>query len=215
MTRIALFQSQHRHRPGGQCAALWSSDRRGRRRRRGNAVHAGDVGPARPRLRSARARTFATEDEDPVLAACREAAREHGIWLSSRLARRAGRGRQGRQPRLRHRPRGQVRARYDKIHLFDVDLPTGESWREFDVYSRRRGRGAGQRHAGRQARAHHLLRPALPAAVRAARRGRRRRDRGPRRLHRADRPGALACPASRAGDRGRAVRRRRRPGRPS
>jgi predicted amidohydrolase len=25
---------------------------------------------------------------------------------------------------------GAVRARYDKIHLFDVDLPTGESWRE-------------------------------------------------------------------------------------
>ena len=26
--------------------------------------------------------------------------------------------------------RGEVRARYDKMHLFDVDLPTGESWRE-------------------------------------------------------------------------------------
>jgi predicted amidohydrolase len=29
---------------------------------------------------------------------------------------------------------GNVRARYDKIHLFDVDLPTGESWRESAVY---------------------------------------------------------------------------------
>src|SRR5439155_5460883 len=28
-----------------------------------------------------------------------------------------------------------IRARYDKIHLFDVDLPTGESWRESSVYS--------------------------------------------------------------------------------
>jgi predicted amidohydrolase len=28
-----------------------------------------------------------------------------------------------------------VRARYDKIHLFDVDLPTGESWRESATYS--------------------------------------------------------------------------------
>ena len=26
---------------------------------------------------------------------------------------------------------GAIRARYDKLHLFDVDLPTGESWREF------------------------------------------------------------------------------------
>ena len=31
-------------------------------------------------------------------------------------------------------PRGEIRARYDKIHLFDVDLPTGESWRECNVY---------------------------------------------------------------------------------
>jgi deaminated glutathione amidase len=29
---------------------------------------------------------------------------------------------------------GQIRARYDKIHLFDVDLPTGESWRESATY---------------------------------------------------------------------------------
>jgi predicted amidohydrolase len=31
---------------------------------------------------------------------------------------------------------GNIRARYDKIHLFDVDLPTGESWRESAVYAR-------------------------------------------------------------------------------
>jgi len=29
---------------------------------------------------------------------------------------------------------GQLLARYDKIHLFDVDLPNGESWRESAVY---------------------------------------------------------------------------------
>ena len=29
---------------------------------------------------------------------------------------------------------GEIRARYDKIHLFDVDLPTGESWRESAAY---------------------------------------------------------------------------------
>ena len=29
---------------------------------------------------------------------------------------------------------GQIIARYDKIHLFDVDLPGGESWRESAVY---------------------------------------------------------------------------------
>jgi len=32
-------------------------------------------------------------------------------------------------------PDGIVRARYDKMHLFDVDLATGESWRESSAYA--------------------------------------------------------------------------------
>lgn len=31
-------------------------------------------------------------------------------------------------------PNGEVRARYDKIHMFDVDLPNGESYRESENY---------------------------------------------------------------------------------
>jgi predicted amidohydrolase len=34
---------------------------------------------------------------------------------------------------------GEIRATYDKLHLFDVDLPTGESWRESNVYSAGKG----------------------------------------------------------------------------
>lgn len=30
---------------------------------------------------------------------------------------------------------GQIVARYDKLHLFDVDLPTGERWRESSAYT--------------------------------------------------------------------------------
>jgi predicted amidohydrolase len=30
---------------------------------------------------------------------------------------------------------GEIRARYDKMHLFDVDLPTGEIWRESAAYA--------------------------------------------------------------------------------
>jgi predicted amidohydrolase len=75
-----------------------------------------------------------SEDEDEVLAACREACRSRGIWMHlGSLALRTGEG------KLANRgfvidDRGEVRARYDKIHLFDVDLPTGESWRESAVY---------------------------------------------------------------------------------
>jgi predicted amidohydrolase len=32
-------------------------------------------------------------------------------------------------------PNGEIAARYDKIHMFDVDLATGESWRESNAYA--------------------------------------------------------------------------------
>ena len=74
---------------------------------------------------------YRREDDDPVLARVREAAREHGIWVElGSLALLAEEG-----DRLVNRSfviddKGEIRARYDKMHLFDVDLPTGESWRE-------------------------------------------------------------------------------------
>ena len=83
---------------------------------------------------------FRAEDEDEVLAACTQAAARQGLWLHlGSLAVRTS------QDRLANRsflidPEGAIRARYDKIHLFDVDLPTGESWRESAVY--RPGEGA-------------------------------------------------------------------------
>ena len=32
-------------------------------------------------------------------------------------------------------PEGEIIARYDKIHLFDVDLPNGETWRESNTFT--------------------------------------------------------------------------------
>ena len=75
-----------------------------------------------------------TEAEDMVLAACRDAARTNCIWVHiGSLAVLEGEG------KLANRAfviddQGEIRARYDKMHLFDVDLPTGESWRESAVY---------------------------------------------------------------------------------
>ncbi len=81
-----------------------------------------------------------SEDDDEVLAACREAAKRHGLWLHlGSLAVRTDDGRLANRGFLIDAA-GAVRARYDKIHLFDVDLPTGESWRESAVY--RAGDGA-------------------------------------------------------------------------
>jgi predicted amidohydrolase len=75
-------------------------------------------------------------EEDAVLAAVRAAAARAGIWvhLGSLAVRRAD------EPRLANRAflidgAGAIRATYDKLHLFDVDLPTGESWRESASYA--------------------------------------------------------------------------------
>ena len=79
---------------------------------------------ARPRLRG--------EEQDIVLAAVRQAAARTGLWVHLGSLALAGEREDG---RLINRGfvidgEGAVRARYDKMHLFDVDLPTGESWRE-------------------------------------------------------------------------------------
>lgn len=75
------------------------------------------------------------EEEDIVLAAAREAAKRNHIWLDvGSIAVLADDGKVANRAFVIDRE-GNVRGRYDKIHLYDVDLPTGESWRESSVYS--------------------------------------------------------------------------------
>jgi predicted amidohydrolase len=77
------------------------------------------------------------EANHPVLAALREVARETGVWLLiGSLA--VDLSQEG-EPRLANRsylldPGGAVVARYDKIHMFDVDLAGGESYRESNAF---------------------------------------------------------------------------------
>jgi len=91
------------------------------------------------RRRHERARS---EADDPFLAGMRSAARETGAWLligslvidpTGEATATAG------ETRLANRsllvdPRGAIVARYDKIHMFDIDLPGGESYRESNAY---------------------------------------------------------------------------------
>ena len=73
------------------------------------------------------------QEDDMTLAALRETARARGITLQiGSLAVRDG-------DKVANRaflidPQGDIRAQYDKIHLFDVDLPNGETWRESRTY---------------------------------------------------------------------------------
>lgn len=85
--------------------------------------------------RSRAAESIVSEQKDRVLAAVRDAAARAGIWVaigSLAIAREDG--------RWANRAfvidsSGEIAARYDKIHMFDVDLDTGESWRESNAYA--------------------------------------------------------------------------------
>ncbi len=62
------------------------------------------------------------------------AAADNGVWLLiGSMAVRRGDGRLANRSFL-FGPDGEIAARYDKIHMFDVSLENGESWRESRVY---------------------------------------------------------------------------------
>jgi deaminated glutathione amidase len=82
------------------------------------------------------------EADDPFLAGMRALASELGVWLllGSLVIDPAGEpGADPGEERLANRSllldsAGGVVARYDKIHMFDIDLPGGESYRESNAY---------------------------------------------------------------------------------
>ncbi|WP_341207172.1 carbon-nitrogen hydrolase family protein [uncultured Sphingomonas sp.] len=87
----------------------------------------------RDRARAAEA--IMREGDDRVLVAVREAAARAGVWVHlGSLALRRPDGRLANRSFVIDAV-GNIRARYDKMHLFDVDLPTGESWRESASYA--------------------------------------------------------------------------------
>lgn len=84
-------------------------------------------GMARPKI--------VAESDDKTLAALRALADELGVWLLIGSIAVAVEG----EDRLANRsvliaPDGRVRARYDKIHMFDVEVGDGQSYRESRSY---------------------------------------------------------------------------------
>ena len=88
------------------------------------------------RNRSRVAASLTDEQGNAVLAAVREAAAKAGLWVHIGSLALKGEREDGRWSNRSFviDDGGAIRARYDKIHLFDVDLATGESWRESSVY---------------------------------------------------------------------------------
>jgi len=134
MTRIALFQSTTGIEPAANGRALVDAVEQAAR---GGAemLFTPEMSGVLDRNSERAAKVIRPRDEDRVLAACRDAAARHGLWLHiGSLAILTESGKIANRSFVIDRE-GQVRATYDKIHLFDVDLPTGESWRESNVYT--------------------------------------------------------------------------------
>lgn len=132
--RAAIFQATTGIDPAGGVAALREAAAQAKA---GGAdmLFTPEMSGVLDRDRKRAADTIVTEDEDPVLAAAREEAAKAGLWLQ--LGSLAIRG--GSDGRFLNRgfvidDTGAIRARYDKIHLFDVDLPDGGRWRESEAY---------------------------------------------------------------------------------
>jgi deaminated glutathione amidase len=88
-------------------------------------------------LEADRARLHAVispEETCPVLAGFRDLARETGLTVHvGSLAIKTGATRAANRAFV-IAPTGEIVARYDKIHMFDVDLANGESYRESDAF---------------------------------------------------------------------------------
>ena len=166
------------------------------------------------RDKDARALAFKTEEQDEIVAAAARLSAELAIFLhvgstailraDGKIANRA----------LLFAPDGSLAARYDKIHMFDVDLDNGESWRESAAYEA--GGEAlvvdiGMAKLG-FAICYDLRFPQLFRAEALA--GAEVLDRA-RRFHPPDRAGALASSAARPRHRERRLRHCRCPGRPA
>ncbi|WP_414714605.1 carbon-nitrogen hydrolase family protein [Sphingopyxis sp.] len=88
----------------------------------------------RDRARSAA--HVAREADSPWPAALQAMAQKHGLWLHSGsmpLLADDGQRRVNRSHIIA--ADGSIRARYDKIHMFDVTLPSGENWTESAAYA--------------------------------------------------------------------------------
>lgn len=80
---------------------------------------------------------IAQESDSTALAALRKAAREHALWLHPGSLPLSAQGDPARRVNRAFviDDEGEIRARYDKIHRFDVTLASGETWRESNVYA--------------------------------------------------------------------------------
>ena len=134
MTRVALLQTTTGIEPAANATALVAGV--GEAARGGAAMlFTPEMSGLLDRDRERAAPHVVAEEASPVLAAVREAARAHGVWVAlGSLAVARGDGRWANRSFVID-GEGAIVARYDKMHMFDVELATGEAWRESAAYA--------------------------------------------------------------------------------
>lgn len=133
MTRIALLQMTSGIDPEANAATLVAGVEEAAR---GEAamLFTPEMSGLLDRDRERAAKHVVAEEVSPVLRAVREAAAEQGIWVAlGSLAVAREDGRWANRSFLID-DQGMITARYDKIHMFDVQLASGEAWRESAAY---------------------------------------------------------------------------------
>ncbi|WP_299307194.1 carbon-nitrogen hydrolase family protein [uncultured Croceicoccus sp.] len=134
MTRIALYQANTGIDPERNAADLVDAVR-GASNGGAQMLFTPEMSGLLDRDRKRAAARIAAEDADRVLSGVRNAAREEELWVAlGSLAVTREDGRWANRAFVID-PDGEIAARYDKIHMFDVDLDSGESWRESNAYA--------------------------------------------------------------------------------
>jgi predicted amidohydrolase len=134
MTRVALLQTTTGIDPAANAATLVAGVEQAAR---GGAamLFTPEMSGLLDRDRERAAPHVVAEEANPVLSAAREAARANGIWVAlGSLAVARGDGRWANRSFVID-SEGTIAARYDKMHMFDVELATGEAWRESAAYA--------------------------------------------------------------------------------
>ena len=134
MIRVALLQMTSGIDPGANAAVLTNAIEEAAR---GGAamLFTPEMSGLIDRDRARAAAHVVPEAESPVLRAVREAAAERRIWVAlGSLAVARDEGRWANRSFVID-AKGEIAARYDKIHMFDVELDSGEAWRESAAYA--------------------------------------------------------------------------------
>ena len=134
MTRVALLQMTSGIDPDANASTIAGAI--------GDAARGGAAMLFTPEMsglidrdRERAARHIVREAESPVLRAVCEQAARHRLWVAlGSLAVARDDGKWANRSFVID-DRGQIVARYDKIHMFDVELASGEAWRESAAYA--------------------------------------------------------------------------------